>query len=86
MHRQNKTTIDMKEIERRIYVSEEIFNNEYSYVYGENKDKEVTFSYYQVKKDKETTTRLKKNYSEALAFARYRANDKRYKNYEFLIY
>ena len=34
----------MKEIERRIYVSEEIFNNEYSYVYGENKDKEVTFS------------------------------------------
>ena len=42
----------MKEIERRIYVSEEIFNNEYSYVYGENKDKEVTFAYYQIKKDK----------------------------------
>ena len=35
----------MKEIERRIYVSEEIVNNEYSYYYGENKDKEVTFSY-----------------------------------------
>ena len=75
----------MKEIERRIYVSEEIFNNEYSYVYGENKDKEITFSYYQVKKDRETPIGFK-NYSQALAFARYRANDKRYKNYEFLIY
>jgi hypothetical protein len=27
-----------------------------------------------------------KNYPEALAFARYRANDKRYRNFEFLIY
>ncbi len=76
----------MIELERRIYVSEEIVFNEYSYYYGENKDKEVTFAYYHVKKDKETTVRLKYNYSEALAFARYRANDKRYKNYEFLIY
>lgn len=76
----------MKEIERRIYVSEEIFNNEYSYAYGENKDKEVTFAYYHIKKDEETPTKLKNNYSEALAFARYRANDKRYRNYEFLIY
>lgn len=75
----------MKEIERRIYVSEEIFSNEYSYVYGENKDKEVTFSYYHVKKDKDKPIGFK-NYSEALAFARYRANDKRYRNYEFLIY
>lgn len=75
----------MKEIERRIYVSEEIFNNEYSYAYGENKDKEVTFAYYHVKKDRETPIGFK-NYSEALAFARYRANDKRYRNYEFLIY
>ena len=76
----------MKEIERRIYVSEEIFNNEYSYVYGEKQNKNVSFAYYQVKKNKETTTKLELNYSEALAFARYRANDKRYKNYEFLIY
>ena len=76
----------MKEIERRIYVSEEIVNNEYSYAYGENKDKQVTFAYYQIKKDEETPTKLKNNYSEALAFARYRANDKRYRNYEFLIY
>ena len=76
----------MKEIERRIYVSEEIFHNEYSYANGENKDKQVTFAYYHIKKDEETPTKLKNNYSEALAFARYRANDKRYRNYEFLIY
>ena len=75
----------MKEIERRIFVSKEIFDNEYSYIYGENKNKEVTFSYYHVIKDKETITKLKYNYADALAFARYRANDKRYKNYEFLI-
>ncbi len=74
----------MKEIERRIYVSEEILNNEYSYAYGENKSKEVTFTFYQVKTKKEAT-RIWNNYSEALALARYKANDKRYKNYEFLI-
>ena len=76
----------MKEIERRIFVSEEIFKNEYSYMYGDNKDKKVSFSYYQTKKEKESEVRIKFNYSEALAFARYRANDKRYKNYEFFIY
>ena len=76
----------MKEIERRIYISNEIFYNEYSYMYGDSRDKTVTFAYYHMKKDKETTTILKFNYTEALAFARYRANDGRYKNYEFLIY
>ena len=76
----------MRQIERRIYISEEIFNDEYSYLYGENKDKVVTFAYYHPQKGKETPTRLKYNYSDALNFARYRANDKRYKNYEFLIY
>lgn len=74
----------MKEIERRIYISEEILNNEYSYAYGENKNKEVTFTFYQVKTGKETTG-IWNNYSEALALARYKANDKRYRNYEFLI-
>lgn len=76
----------MKEIERRIYVSEEIFKNEYSYTYGADKDTKVTFAYYQVKKDKETIVGSLYTYTKALALARYRANDKRYKNYEFLIY
>ena len=75
----------MKEIERRIFISKEILDNEYSYLYGENKDKKVTFSYYHIKKDKETLTKLNYNYADALAFARYRANDNRYRNYEFLI-
>ena len=74
----------MKEIERRIYVSEEIVNNEHSYYYGENKDKEVTFAYYHVKKNTDKLIRFK-NYQEALAFARCRANDKRYRNFEFFI-
>ena len=44
----------------------------------------MIFLYYQVKTKKEAT-RIWNNYSEALALARYKANDKRYKNYEFLI-
>lgn len=72
-------------IENRIFVSEELMNNEYSYMYGENKDKVVTFQYYQVKKDRLTTCHLGDNYKNALEFARYRRNDKRYKNYEFFI-
>lgn len=76
----------MKEIERRIFVSDEIFANEYSYAYGDNKSKQVTFAYYHTKTEKETTVRLCFTYSEALDFARYRANDGRYRNFEFLIY
>lgn len=74
----------MKEIERRIFIDDEIFKNEYSYVYGENKDNEVSFSYYHVKKDKESCS-IRMKYSDCLNFARYRRNDGRYKNYEFLI-
>jgi hypothetical protein len=75
----------MKEIERRIYVDDEIFYNEYSYMYGDKKDVEVSFSYYHVKKDKETCCYAGRNYADCLAFARYRANDGRYRNFEFLI-
>ena len=81
-----KTTIDMIEIERRIFLSEEIHKQEYDYVYGDKKDKIVTFSYYKPKTDKETICNLEHTYSDALKFARSRANDGRYKNFEFLIY
>lgn len=74
----------MKEIERRIYISDEIFNNEYSFTYGERKNEIVNFHYYHIKKDRESHP-IPMTYTEALAFARYRANDKRYRNYEFLI-
>ena len=76
----------MKEIERRIFVSKEIFDNEYSYVYGENKDKIVTFQYYNAKKDREGNAITHWTYTDAIEFARYRRNDGRYKNYEFLIF
>ena len=76
----------MKEIERRIFVSKEIFDNEYSYVYGENKDKIVTFQYYNSTKDKEGKKVEHWTYTDAIEFARYWRNDGRYKNYEFLIY
>lgn len=75
----------MKEIEKRIFVSDDILLNEFSYIYGENKDVYVIFQYYQVKKDKLTVCHINNNYKEALDFARYRRNDKRYKNFEFFI-
>lgn len=74
----------LREIERRIFVEEELLNNEYFFFYGENKDTEVSFTYYNLHKDKEGST-LKNTYRYCLGLARERANDGRYKNYEFLI-
>jgi hypothetical protein len=81
-----ETRKDMKEIESRIYVTQELLLNEYDYVYGNKKNQEVTFVYYNVKKDREGTEKTFENYSKALDFARYRRNDGRYRNYEFFIY
>lgn len=74
----------MIEIEKRIYVSEDLFKNEYSYTYGENKDKLVNFVYYNWRKDRESRP-IERTYNDALSLARSRARDGRYKNYEFLI-
>ena len=76
----------MKEIESRIYVTQELLLNEYDYVYGDKKNQEVTFMYYNTKRDRESTQITFENYSKALDFARYRRNDGRYRNYEFFIY
>lgn len=75
----------MFEIENRIFVNKEIFENEYSYLYGGNKDKIVTFQYYNIKTNKEGEQKRFWNYAEALKLARARRKDGRYKNYEFLI-
>lgn len=75
----------LKELERRIYVSDEIVLHEYDYVYGDKKNNKVWFTYYNFKKDKEGKTIEFENYTEALSVARRRANDKRYKNYEYWI-
>lgn len=75
----------IREIERRIYVSERLFFQEYAYTYGSKRDEIVSFVYYNVKSDKETEVNLEMNYCDALDFARKRANDGRYKNFEFII-
>ena len=59
--------------------------HEYDYVYGDKKDVEISFVYYNFKKGKESKP-ISRTYQDALALARERANDGRYKNYEFLIY
>ena len=74
----------MKEIERRIFVNEKILLNEYEYVYGNRKNIMVRFSYYNVVRGRENIGRQMR-YNDALALARNRARDKRYKNYEFFI-
>lgn len=81
--KQNRLRV-MIEIEKRIYVSENLFKNEYSYLYGVDKNKLVNFIYYNWKKDKEGTP-IQWKYKDALSLARSRARDGRYKNYEFLI-
>ena len=75
----------MTEIEHKIYVSEEILKNEYSYVYGEKSSDKVLFSFYNFKKDKLGDAREFPTYKYALELARYKAGDKRYRNYEFFI-
>ena len=74
-----------REIERHIYVSERLFFKEHAYTYGSLRNDLVRFLYYNRKSDKETEINLKMNYCDALNFARKRANDGRYKNFDFII-
>lgn len=76
----------MYEIERNIYVSRRIFENEYDFVYGSRNDESVIFLYYNAKQDRMGKEIELESYSEALAFARDRACDRRYRNYEFWIF
>lgn len=74
----------MSEIEKRIYVCDEILNHEFDYLNGSLKDVKLVFRYYKPKTDK-TTCHILGTYRTLLAFSRIRARDGRYKNYEFLI-
>mgnify|MGYP004541625613 FL=1 len=76
----------MYEIQRNIFVDEVIYKKEYDFVYGTRKDESVIFQYYNQKQDREGKEIEFDSYSEALAFARYREGDRRYRNYEFLIF
>lgn len=74
----------MKEIERRIFVDEIICDNEYDYKFGEKKNVNVYFTFLNVKTEKDYK-HTPMTYGDALATARSKARDGRYKNYEFLI-
>lgn len=67
----------------RVKVCAGIFNAEYEWYFGANKDIDVKFQYYNKKKD--TTTDILMPYRRALGLAFERARDGRYKNYDFLI-
>lgn len=45
----------MKQIEKKIYVSEEILKDEYAYTYGEKKDQKVNFIFINTRTGKENT-------------------------------
>lgn len=75
----------MKQIEKKIFASEEIFANEYDYTFGEKKNEKVDFTFVNVVTAKEITKHAIFTYRQALNLARERSKDGRYKNYEYVI-
>lgn len=74
----------MFNVETRIWLSSDVYYNEWHYLYGEKANDRVRFTYHNVKTDKEST-KTGFTYRDALALARMRRADGRYKNYEFYI-
>ena len=74
----------MYQIETRIFLSKEIYDNEWHFMYGDRRNEIVTFVYHNIKTGKD---KLKPcwRYVNALSLARSRRSDGRYKNYEFHI-
>ncbi len=75
----------MFKVEARIKLSEEIYYNEWNYLYGERKDEKVLFGYHNIKTGKDSI-KHGFTYADALSLARRRRDDGRYKNYEFQIF
>lgn len=67
----------------KIEISNDIFQNEYAYMYGDKKNDLVTFVYCH-KSGKEIEILM--TYSRALSLALERSKDGRYKNYTYYIY
>lgn len=82
---QTKHYMIMEQVENRIFIEREIFLNEYAFYYGSKRSVGCYMAYYSTKKGTETHS-ISGNYRDCLSFARYRAHDGRYKNFEFLIY
>ena len=74
----------MKEIERNIYVVDEIFYNELQYVYGDKRSEMCYVEYYHTKHGT-YSCHIEGVYRDCLYIARNRSLDGRYKNFEFLI-
>lgn len=74
------------EIEKRIFVTDSVLKHEYEYFHGEKKNVEtVKCSYYKPSKDEIKKISRPMTLKDAYEFARYRMNDKRYRNFEILI-
>lgn len=73
------------QIESRTFISENLLLHEYEYTFGDKKDVKVNFTYLNVKTCKENEKVGVFTYKQAISLARERRNDKRYKNYEFII-
>ena len=74
----------MYNVESRVWLSKDIYYNEWHFLYGDRKDEKVTFIYHNIKTGKDTIKPYW-NYAYALSLARFRRSDGRYKNYEFHI-
>lgn len=74
----------MQELERRIFVSDYLFEHEIEYTFGDKRNESVVFIYYHLKREREGK-HITKTFGKALMLARERARDGRYKNYEFHI-
>lgn len=75
----------MRQIEAKIYISDELLENEYAYTFGEKKEEKVDFTFVNVATGKEITKHAIFTYRQALNLARERRNDGRYRNYEYII-
>lgn len=73
------------QVETRTSITTDILEHEYEYTFGDRKGKMVDFTFVNIKTGKETTKKQVFTYTQALSLARERRNDKRYKNYEFVI-
>lgn len=74
----------MQELERRIFVSDYLFEHEIEYTFGDKRNESVVFIYYHLKREREGK-HITYPFRKALMLARKRARDGRYKNYEFHI-
>lgn len=75
----------MKEVENRIYISDDILDNENEYLCGEKKDTIVILQLYNKRTYRYSVPKRKYNYTDALDIARAYREDKKFKIFDFII-